>query len=197
MNLEYCFKRKFMRDDKRRIRLLNWILLKNGGSLGDGKYFSEYFKHEMTTRGGFRLVYPCTNTGDKYTKFFDQVKMQAKPKLEATKRMTSNPKTRILRDSWLTLHKSHWVVEVKQAARLIQKISLSTKKKRDWKEKHRPRQRPQNGRKYAPLDKIRQANEMINNNLVPEKVSACDVKKDAEDLQKYKMEVYPWNKTKK
>ncbi|XP_057667928.1 tubulin polyglutamylase ttll6-like [Diorhabda carinulata] len=117
MNLEYCDKRKVMREDRKRIRerLLNGITSKDNSS-NDIKNFTDYFKLEMAHRGGFRLVHPCTNTEHLYAKFFDQGQnsiycdtassrareaaqnalrdeMQLKAKLEAAKRITAKAKT--------------------------------------------------------------------------------------------------------
>ncbi|XP_056631900.1 tubulin polyglutamylase ttll6-like [Diorhabda sublineata] len=117
MNLEYCDKRKVMREDRKRIRerLLNGINSKDNSS-NDIKNFTDYFKLEMAHRGGFRLVHPCTNTEHLYAKFFDQGQnsiycdtassrareaaqnalrdeMQLKAKLEAAKRITAKAKT--------------------------------------------------------------------------------------------------------
>lgn len=110
MNLEKCDKKKIMREDRKRIRerLLQGIN-KDSTQLPDTKCFSEYYKHEVLNKGGFRLIYPI---GDKhYEKFFHQGQsslycetqasraretaqtairdeMQLKAKLDAAKRIT-------------------------------------------------------------------------------------------------------------
>ncbi|KAJ8934225.1 hypothetical protein NQ314_013503 [Rhamnusium bicolor] len=73
MNLTNCDKRKIMREDRKRVRerLLNGIS-KDFQPLSDMKCFGEYFKQEMSSKGGFRLVYPCSNTEHNYSKYLDQ-----------------------------------------------------------------------------------------------------------------------------
>lgn len=125
MNLEKCDKKKILREDRKRVRdrLLQGTNSKDSNTL-DSKHFSDYYKHEMINKGGFRLIYP---TSDKhYEKFFHQGQsslycetaasraretaqtairdeMQLKAKLDAAKRMPSrttvlnNPKLK--RDS--------------------------------------------------------------------------------------------------
>ncbi|CAH1173514.1 unnamed protein product [Phaedon cochleariae] len=117
MNLENCDKRKIMREDRKRVRerLLNGINTKENLSSNDTKSFTDYFKQEMSCRGGFRLVYPCSGTEHIYSKYFEQGQnslycdtassrareaaqnalrdeMQMKAKLEASKRITAKPK---------------------------------------------------------------------------------------------------------
>lgn len=251
MNLEYCDKRKIMRDDRRRVRerLLNGAASKEGGNSSDhNRSFVEYFKQEMANRGGFRLVYPCSNTENNYNKFFDQGQlslycdtissrareaaqnalrdeMQTKAKLEAAKRMTSKPKTHVPdpprfitesssiplsgRSEFNSSFDPETIVEYEEKERLqrleqrdflvrsqgiLELIYFSMKKNNIL--------RPQDERKYAILDKIRQASEMINKNGRPgisdmlEGIGVEDIKRDTEDPQKVKREAYPWNKSK-
>ncbi|KAI4459016.1 tubulin polyglutamylase [Holotrichia oblita] len=109
LHLEHCDKRKIMREDRKRIRerLLQGI---SNNNPGETKNFSEYFRHELKHRGGFRLVYPTMNGDHCYDKFFHQGQsslycdtasskaresaqaalrdeMQLKAKLEASKRI--------------------------------------------------------------------------------------------------------------
>lgn len=117
MSLEKCDKRKIMREDRKRVRdrLLQGVGSKdNTNATGvDHKRFSDYYKLEMLTKGGFRLIFP---TNDKhYEKFFHQGQsslycetassraretaqtairdeLQLKAKLEAAKKMPSRTK---------------------------------------------------------------------------------------------------------
>lgn len=250
MNLEYCDKKKIMRDDRRRVRerLLNGVVTKDGSSGDNSKGYIDYFKQEMANRGGFRLVYPCSNTEHNYTKFFDQGQlslycdtissrareaaqnalrdeMQTKAKLEAAKRVTTKPKTQvpdppryITESSSIPLSgrsecnnsfDPETIVEYEEKERLqrleqrdflvrsqgiLELIYFSMKKNNIL--------RPQDERKYAILDKIRQASEMINKNAGPEisdmleGIGVGDIKRDTEEHQKVKREMYPWNKSK-
>lgn len=248
MNLDHCDKRKIMRDDRKRIRerLLNGLASKELTTNDNSKNFTEYFKHEMTNRGGFRLVFPCSNTEHNYSKFFDQGQlslycdtissrareaaqnalrdeMQTKAKLEAAKRMASKPRTQVpdpprylsesssiplsSRSECNSSFDPEIIVEYEEKERLqrleqrdflvrsqgiLELIYFSMKKNNIL--------RPQDERKYAILDKIRQASEMINKNSGPEitdmleNIRIGDVKRDTEDPQKMKREIYPWNK---
>ncbi|XP_030767601.1 tubulin polyglutamylase ttll6-like [Sitophilus oryzae] len=112
MNLERCNKRRIMREDRKRIRerLLHGHKEKEYQSATDVKCFAEYFKNEVSNKGGFRLVYPSGNSEHAYGKYFDQGQntlycdtassrareaaqnalrdeMQLKAKLEAAKRI--------------------------------------------------------------------------------------------------------------
>lgn len=114
LNLENCNKRKIMREDRKRVRerLLNGLNKEFQPQNNDSKCFAEYFKQEMASRGGFRLVYPCSDTEQNYVKYFDQGQnslysdtvssrareaaqnafrdeMHLKAKLEASKRIAS------------------------------------------------------------------------------------------------------------
>ncbi|GJQ74221.1 hypothetical protein Trydic_g19128 [Trypoxylus dichotomus] len=109
LHLEHCDKRKIMREDRKRIRerLLQGVSNNNSTEV---KNFTEYFRHELKHRGGFRLVYPTMNGDHGYDKFFHQGQsslycdtasskaretaqaalrdeMQLKAKLEASKRI--------------------------------------------------------------------------------------------------------------
>lgn len=71
MNLEYCDKRKIMREDRKKVRerLLHGAVKE---SLHNEKKFTDYWKLEHQNRGGFRLVYPSAATEHVYKKFFEQ-----------------------------------------------------------------------------------------------------------------------------
>ncbi|KAK9739066.1 hypothetical protein QE152_g9349 [Popillia japonica] len=65
-----------MREDRKRIRerLLQGI---SNNNPGEAKNFSEYFRHELKHRGGFRLVYPTMN-GDHCYNFSEYFRHELK-----------------------------------------------------------------------------------------------------------------------
>lgn len=73
MNLDKCDKKRVMREDRKRIRerLLHGSKDKEYQGI-DIRSFADYFKNEVSNKGGFRLVYPASNSDHNYGKFFDQ-----------------------------------------------------------------------------------------------------------------------------
>lgn len=74
LNLDLCDKRKIMREDKKRVRerLLHGMNKEAPNVNTDSRCFSDYYRHEMSNRGNFRLVYPLPSTDHTYSKFFNQ-----------------------------------------------------------------------------------------------------------------------------
>ncbi|CAG9856892.1 unnamed protein product [Phyllotreta striolata] len=251
MNLELCDKRKVMREDRKRVRerLLSGVTNKDSHLSGDLKNFNEYFKAEMANRGGFRLVYPCTNTEHNYSKYFDQGQhslycdtacsrareaaqnalrdeMQLRAKLEAAKRVTSKPKPPVPELSTKSISRTssiplsvrsdcnnsfepQIIVEIEEKERLqklaqrdylvrsqgiLELIYFSMKKNNIL--------RPQDERKYALFDKIRQATNVVQkpstNKGGPEISDMLEgiTEKGAGEALLAQKELYPWRSNK-
>lgn len=250
LNLENCNKRKIMREDRKRVRerLLNGLnkdYQPTQPSGADSKCFAEYFKQEMVNRGGFRLVYPCSDTEHNYVKYFDQGQnslysdtassrareaaqnafrdeMHLKAKLEASKRITSakikgepviphailrhKPTTTAsttVRSEGGSSFDPQMIVESEEKDRLqrlaqrdylvrshglLELVYFSMKKNNIL--------RPQDERKYAIFDKIRQANANINKNKGPEISDMLEEinrnKGGGESVLMTRKEVYPY-----
>lgn len=217
MNLEKCDKRKVMREDRKRIRerLLHGTKDKDYQSV-DVRTFSDYFKSEFANRGGFRLVYPASNSAHTYGKFFDQGQntlycdtvssrareaaqnalrgeMVLRQKLEASKRISqtikseapapaSKPSSRQKKPVTPTTPSFHLNLSNSKKSFMPQQIIESEEKERlkrlaqrdyllrshgilehvYFSLKKNKVLRPQDDRKYAILEKMRTAAQVIN-----------------------------------
>lgn len=74
LHLEHCDKRKIIREDRRRVqeRLTKGHVKDDTSITSATKKFVEYHRHELNTRGGYRLIYPESKTEHIYIKFMRQ-----------------------------------------------------------------------------------------------------------------------------
>ncbi|XP_017767891.1 PREDICTED: tubulin polyglutamylase ttll6-like [Nicrophorus vespilloides] len=98
MNLEKCDKRRIIREDRKKIRERLQGLNLSKESAVSSPNFSEYYKHEMSNRGDFRLVFPTNDHS--FDKFYHQGVNSIYSSTQATKaRITAQA---IMREEMLT-----------------------------------------------------------------------------------------------